>query len=399
MVKETIVNGLKLKTDLKDSGNLVTVNYLINVGSYNEDKSNLGITHLIEHLLFKGTINRNSEQIMSYIESLGGTLNAYTSFEKTSFYCTVPSEYWKEAIEFLNDLIFYNTIPEKEFKLEKDVVLNELRMYADDPENVCGENLYKLIFKNNINRQIVGGTVDVVKNITRQQVLDFIDSNYINENIDIIITGHIDSTYNDLYNYISDIVPELSNKSFSKIDEVDFNEDEIEINKIWPNNINQSQLCCGIIGPNKLNDDYIPFKIIINALGGNMSSILFKEVREKLGLVYSIGFEIQDFSEYCLAIGSTSSNKENIELIKNIINKEIKKLKINNEMLENNKRYLIGILLLKVETTNGYNSYLSSNKIDINDYIDKIKKVNIDDIERVIKKYFNKIYYSSLMSK
>ena len=140
------INNINIITQLNDISDLVTISYVVNVGSYDEDEKNLGITHLIEHLLFKGTNNMTANEINKYIEKLGGSMNAYTSYTKTKFYCTVPSKYWKEATIFLNDLIFQNTIPEDQFDLEKDVVLNELRMYDDDPDSNCQDNLMKIIF-------------------------------------------------------------------------------------------------------------------------------------------------------------------------------------------------------------------------------------------------------------
>jgi len=399
-MKAKCINNINVITDLNDYSNLVTVSYEVNVGAYDEDETNLGITHLIEHLLFKGTLNRTADEINKYIESLGGSLNAYTTYTYTKYYCTVPKKYYKEAIEFLNDLIFYNTIPEKEFELEKNVVLNELRMYEDDPKDKCFDNLMKIVFNNDISRQVVGGNVESVSKITREQVIDFIDSYYTNKNIKILITGSIDDTLNDLYDFINDITIELTDIIRLSKKHFKFNIKQLETIEI-KQDLFQSILCWCFIGPSMYNKDYLPFQVLINYLGGNMSSVFYTEVREKLGLVYTINMNILDeFEEYSIAKGYTSLQKENIDKVKTIIEKEINNLHMTNDMLDSNKKYLIGELLSSIETTEGMNEYIGRFNINYNELIEQINKVTILDIERVIRKYFrkNNIYYSSIIS-
>lgn len=396
------INNINVITDLNSNDKLISVSYVINVGSYNEDESNIGISHLVEHLLFKGTVSKNSKEINKYIEKLGGSMNAYTSYEETQYFCTVPSKYWKEAINFINDLIFYCTIPEEEFELEKNVVLNELRMYDDDPSSICKDNLFKLIFHNDKTKQLVGGTVETVKNITRENVIEYIRNNYINSNIDIIISGNINDNVDNLYKYIEEITPELQ-EFRSNINKEEFNFELKDKNIVdYKEDMYQSILNWGIIGPNKNDEDYIPFMILSNYLGGNASSKLYTEVRENLGLVYAIKVGIENFSNYSIMTGFTSLEKENIKKVQDIINYEFNNIKINQELLEDNINYLIGETLMELEKTIDRNLFLTDHKInDYEDYINKIKKVTLNDVERVIKRYFKNpvIYYSSVMSK
>jgi zinc protease len=399
MVSKKIVNGIQVKTELNKNDKLVSVCYKVNVGSHNETEDILGIAHLVEHLVFKGTDKHNSEEINQYIESLGGYVNAFTSFEETQFYCTLPSEFWKEAIDFINDLVFFNTIPEEEFELEKGVVLNELRMYSDDPVSVCQDNLFKIIFHEDITKQLVGGTVDTVSKITREDVINFIDENYINKNIDIIITGNIEGTEEDLYSYIEEVTPETDSDLRKKDKSYDFNMEDQEI-EVEKSDISQSILCWALIGPSYKSEDYIPFYLAVNALGGNASSVLYTNVREKLGLVYTINFRMEEFTEYTIANGHTSLQKENIEKVMDIIEKETKNLKIDEKTLESNKNFLIGDLLMGLEKTIDRNCFIAGFDCEYEEMIEKIKKVTIQDMERVITKYFNSdIYYSLVVAK
>ena len=273
-------------------------------------------------------------------------------------------------------------------------------MYDDDSDSNCQDNLMRIIFNNAINRQVVGGTVESVSKITRNQVINFINNYYVNNNIDIIVSGNINGSENDFYNFIESITFELSNNFKREKDYFTFNVKDLEVVK-YKNDIYQSILNWGLVGPSKDNKDYFPFLIITNLLGGNMSSILYEEVREKLGLVYTINMNVNDeFKDYSLALGSTSLQKKNINKVKNIINDNINNIHIDETLLENNKIYLIGSLLRSLQTTNGINDYLTNNKINKEEYINLINMVTIKDIERVIKKYFknSNIYYSSIIS-
>jgi predicted Zn-dependent peptidase len=153
-----------------------------------------------------------------------------------------------------------------------------------------------------------------------------------------------------------------------------------------------------LIGPAPKNEDYIPFYLAVNALGGNASSILYSNVREKLGLVYTISFRMEEFTEYTVANGHTSLQKENIEKVMDIIEKETKNLKIDEKTLESNKNFLIGDLLMGLEKTIDRNNYISEFDCESDEMIEKIKKVTVEDVERVITKYFNSDIYYSLVT-
>lgn len=378
-----------LKTDFYDS-NLTTIAFNFKVGSYNENKDNLGIAHLVEHLVFRGTEKRNSTEINEYIESIGGYLNAYTSQENTKFYCTVPTEYIEEGIELLADICFHNTIPVDEFELEKNIVINELRMYEDDPQSVCQENLFRLMFHNAINRQLVGGIPKTVSKITREQVLDYISKNFISDNLTVIITGGLKENF-DYNACLCRLIPAVTN-DISTIQEFKFDIDKTLI-KVNKEGIQQSQLMWGIIGPSRESEDSISFALIATYLGGNASSILYKEIREKLGYVYQISNWIEWFNEYSVLIGYASLNEQNIKKTMQFIYKAYKSL--DNMNLEACKNYVIGEIYRQTETTSGNNDNYTYYNDDIEERIEKIKNITMQDIKKTFDKYFNqKIVFS-----
>ena len=384
---------MNLKTDFYDS-NLTTIAFNFYTGSYNETKDTLGIAHLTEHLVFRGTKNRNSTEINEYIESLGGYLNAYTSQENTKFYCTVPKEYIKEAINLLYEICFENTIPENEFELEKDIVINELKMYEDDPQSVCQENLFRLMFHNAFNRQIVGGTPKTVSKITRDQVIEYIKHNFTANNLCIIITGGLKDNFN-YTQYISNLLPD----TFSDIKLQPFKFDiEDTLIKTNREGIQQSQLMWGIIGPKRDSKNSVPFAILNTYIGGNASSVLYKEIREKRGYVYNITTWIEWFNKYSILVGYASLNEVNIKKTMQVIYDTYKTL--DNINLEACKNYLIGEIYRQVETTSGNNDNYTYYDSTVEDRINKIKQTTIQDVQQVFNKYFNqKICYSIVAPK
>lgn len=381
---------MNIKVYATDS-NLVTIGFVVHSGSYNETKDTLGIAHLTEHLVFRGTEKFTNEQTNTYIESLGGYLNAYTTYEYTKFYCTVPCDKWQEAIDFLIQIVFYNTIPEETFDIEKDIVINELKMYQDDPQSIAYENLYKLMFTQ-YNKKMIGGTPETVAGITRQQVIDYINDYYISSNIDLIATGNIDP--NELQDYINNNIP-FENNIIKPVGKTVFNNQySITQNK---QDINQSVLVWGMILPPSKHKDYEIVNLINNYLGGNTSSILYNEIREKQGLCYTINTSIEKFNNYSILNGYTSLNKDNIDKVCKTIVKEFQNINITQEQLDNNKQYLIGQHLMSNETTSGLNEFITTYGIDY-DKVKLINNITLDDVNKVKQHFVNNIYFSTVIA-
>lgn len=369
---------------------LVTIGFIVHAGSYNETKDTLGIAHLTEHLVFRGTEQFSNEEMNTYIESLGGYLNAYTIYEYTKFYCTVPCDKWKEATNFLIQLVFHNTIPEETFEIEKDIVINELKMYQDDPKSVAFENLYKLMF-NNYNKQMVGGTPETVSQITRKQVIDYINKYYISSNIDVIATGNIEA--DELQEYLDNNI-DFNNRIIQPVTKALFN-NKFTITKT-KQDITQSILTWSLILPDFTNKDYIAIEILNNHLGGNTSSLLYNEIREKQGLCYSINTSIEHFKDYSILNGYTALNKSNINKVQDIIIDLFNDIQINDEQLENNKQYLIGQHLMANETTNGLNEMITIYGVNY-DKVKLLKKITMKDIEKAKSYFQDNIYWSTVI--
>jgi predicted Zn-dependent peptidase len=404
-----INNGLTIITDKDNSANTATIGYVIACGSHDEAEDEMGIAHFTEHMLFKGTTNRNAQEISKDIEAIGGILNAETSYEHTKYHCTVPSSEWEIACDVLSDMIWNNLIPKDEFNSEKQVILEELKMYYDKPRSRAMQLLSINMHFNYKNRQYIGGTIETVKKINREQMINFIDKFYVPSNMVVIATGDIehDKLVNFFKNYCLDIEikDELNDYKKSEFNPPKLNGDQLVEEK----NTMQSHLCWGLFGAQPNTQECVIGDVIVTLLGGNTCSRLYQIIREQKGLAYTITMDNEEFSDISIIKGYVGLNKENINDVKNIIKKEMFKLKdelVTDEELERAKSYIEGNLKIGLETPSAQNGFLTqaiiiNSDIDIDNYFNKIKSVTKEDIMDFARKYFNKdnITFSQVISK
>lgn len=395
-MKETVLeNGLTIVSEENKNSKVCTLAYVIKSGSYDEQEHEHGIAHLIEHMMFKGTIHRTYKQIAREIESIGGRSNAATSFEYTKYYCTVPSLEWKVGLDVLSDMLFNSTLLEEELEKEKKVVQEELKMYSDDPGSFVNDKLIEEMFKGFSNRQSIGGTTETVGKLIRDDLVDFIDRNYFPENMIFIATGNIN--HNEIVNFIKDYMEKLNinfnnyQKQFKKFERRPLDTKIINFER---NDIEQTHLAFGLFGPEYSSKDALPLQLLTIMLGGNSSSILFDIIREQKGLAYSISLDSEAFNDSGIIMGYAGLNKES-DIIDEIL-KQFKDVKenIDEEILESTKVYLIGMLYLKLEKTSGVNDFLTdqlihNDKDSIETVIALIKKITMNDIHKTIDAYFS----------
>jgi predicted Zn-dependent peptidase len=396
MIKETkLDNGLLIITDTDDHAKTTTISYTVKCGSYDEDDSNRGIAHFTEHMLFKGTAERTSQEISESIEGIGGILNACTSFDHTMYHCTVPTDFWEIGVEVISDLIWNNTIPEEEFEREKQVILEELKMYDDDASSKVWELLFVHLYRNNPNRQRVGGTLETVSKIQRQQMIDFIDKYYVPNNMIVVATGNIN--HDKLVEFIKSYCPELEPSE-------DIERQELVSEKLGQkdlietrSNIAQSQLCWGMFGPLVKEEDYVSGEIACSILGGNSSSRLYQLIREQKGWAYTVKMDIEGISDNGVISGYVGLDGNNIESVKKTVMEQLEKLKkesINEEELKRAKAYVKGTLMISLERTSVQNdfivsSFLNDSSLNVEEFYNRIDKVTAEDIKEFANKYFN----------
>lgn len=392
-------NGIRVVMEKIPYINSVSVGIIIDCGSKNENKNNNGISHFIEHMLFKGTRKRDAKKIAETIDSIGGVLNAFTGKETTIYYAKVLNNHIKIAIDILSDMITNSIFKEEDIEKEKSVILEELYMYLDSPEDLAVELLNKMMFERTSLEHSIIGTEESIKGINRAKILNYFTENYQPENMVISIAGNIDEReciklLKDYFGPFNNKSLEINKKNESKniykfTNKLDYiNKDTEQIN-----------LCIGMEGLPITSPKMEALMILNNIFGGSMSSRLFQKIREDLGLAYSIETfpsSYKDTGILTLFLGLHPS-----QILKSIkaIDDEIKNIKenlISREELEKSKEQLKGNYVLGMENT--FNrmyeigkSLLIFNRVFTQEEIlNKIDSVDMEDIKEVINIIFNR---------
>ncbi len=278
-------NGLRVVTEIIPTAKSISVGVWIETGSRNENKLNNGISHFIEHMMFKGTEKRTALELAENIENVGGQMNAFTGRESTCYYIKALDEHLELTLDILSDMLFNSVFSQEEIEKEKGVVLEEINMTEDSPEDVLSDLHSTAIWGEDSISLPILGTVETVKSFTRADLIEYISSYYIPENSVISICG----------NFQEDELKFLLEKYFSswKCSEykklTNYSSPLIQNNILYKDKpIEQVHFSLGL-GGYALGDDMVyTLNLISNILGGGASSILFQKIREELGLCYSI---------------------------------------------------------------------------------------------------------------
>ena len=386
-------NGLRIVFEKIDYVKSVSTGIWVGAGSINETTINNGISHMIEHMLFKGTKKRSAFDIAEEIDSMGGQINAFTTKECTGYYTKVASYFFDKSLEILSDMIFNSVFDEEELEKEKKVILEEILMYEDSPEDYVHELLTKISFEGNAISYPILGDIESVNGINRQTIDDYMDNYYTADNVVISIVG----------NTTLDEVKQLCNKYFSnfrktiKITETPKSFDYTSNKQGVHKNIEQLHFCISVKGFERNSPHYYSTNILNNVLGGSMSSRLFQNIREKSGLVYSI-YSFHSSYKMSGLFGIYSALKEeNVQEALQQIKSEIdsfRKGDISVSEFERAKSQIKGNYILSLENTSNRMTVLGRRELFYNetiqpeDIIPKIEKVVYGDVIDVSKMLF-----------
>ena len=278
----TLPNGLRVVGEPLSHLRSCSVGVWIKAGSMNERAEENGLSHFIEHMVFKGTENRTARQIAEQMDAVGGQLNAFTGKDCTCYYAKVIDEYLPLAVDMLSDLALHPLFTEDDLRKESDVILEEIAMVEDSPEDLVSEALAEAQFAGSLRRPVLG-TEELIKGYTVNDILGYWQRHYQPENIVIAIAGRYDwDAFLALIARHFDRFPQRSGAPV--IEEQFFANSRIFREK----DTEQVQLCIGYRGYALGQDELYALSMFSNALGGGMSSRLFQRIREELGLAYSI---------------------------------------------------------------------------------------------------------------
>ena len=392
---QTLENGLTIIGEEIPYLKSISLGIWVKAGSIIETKENSGVSHFIEHMLFKGTKNRSSKELAREIDNLGGILNAFTSKECTCFYVKLLDEHIDIGIEVLSDMILNSCFDKKDIEKEKSVILEELKMYEDSPDDLSYDLLLENIYKDHSLGMNILGDRNTLKNFKRENILDYYNKYYVPNNSVISICGNFN--FEEIVEKIKDKFKTWEAKEASiNTTEPKFNPCIIKKNK----DIKQVNLAINLKAIPMINDrEVYALSVVNNVFGGSISSRLFQKIREEKGLVYSI-YSSQTLYQECGELGIfASTSNESVEEVYKLILDEIDLIRneyISLQEIHESKEQLKGSYMLDRESTssrmmsNGKNLLMRNKVDDEQDIIDYINNVEYQDVVEIIEKVFNK---------
>ncbi len=395
---EKLKNGIPVLMDKIEGINSVTFGIFVKTGAKNELSGEEGVSHLLEHMMFKGTKTKSAKDISEIIDNEGGIINAYTGKENTVYYVQMLSNRLKEGIEVLTDMFLNSTFSEENLEKEKNVVIEEIRMYDDIPEEIVHDRNTALVI-NGVQGNVVLGSEKSIREMTREKLVKYFKEQYRPENIVISIAGNfsyedISEILNNGLGTIENISPEREYNGKMEIRSIE--------NKITKDT-NQIHLCFNTKGCSLTSDKRYEVAIISNTLAGNMSSRLFQKIREDRGLAYSVFSYTSSFEEgglFTVYAGTTKKDyKEVLEIIENEF-EDIKENGITEYELQKSKNQFLSAVTFGLENSKGRmnrmaNSYLLYKEIkNLDEILDQIEKITVEDIKKAAQEMFDKRYYS-----
>ena len=390
-------NGLKVITIKKDT-RLASINIGVNIGSLYEDEKELGMSHFVEHMLFKGTKNRSNEQLNRELEFLGGDYNAYTDYISTVYSITCLDEEFEKGIELLSDMVLNSSFDEKEMKKEKGVVLSEIKSDKDDIEDLSISRTHEYAFDKSALRNSIAGTEEHVKGFKRKQVYDFYKKYYTPDNCVIVTVSAF--SHEQMQKIITDLFGKWEGKSHKKA-KIIKEENKNIVKTTYKSQIEQGTVTYLYAFKEVCEKDKLPLKILSYKLAESSNSILFRELREERGLAYDV-YSQMDLDENVNTMNIfTSVREESIDEVIEVIDKAIldiknKDINFDEDMLCMMKKTHKTGVVSTLEDCSSLWSYVLVQSLagkDITEFINSMEELETltgEDIYRVCNKYLNK---------
>ncbi|MBQ8147802.1 MAG: insulinase family protein [Lachnospiraceae bacterium] len=384
-------NGIRTVIEKVPNVRSVALGIYVETGSAYENEKNNGIAHIIEHMMFKGTSHRTARDIAMATALLGDDMNAYTAKEMTCYYARVLDEHLPNIAEILGDMLTNSVFDEQDLEKEKGIILDEIDMYEDSPEDMVQEQLQKLVWQEHPLGYIISGSEENVKRITREEVVAFWREHYVAERMVISVAGNVEV----------EAVCELLERCFGMIPKgkpkILLPEPTYHPAKKWfHKETEQVHMCIGYPGISHMDKQSYTLSVLNNILGGSSSSRLFQKIREEAGLCYSLYsygssyHRTGTFQIYC------GMSEENLERVQEGVCGILTDLQQHGPTVEEVNQTLSQIrseLLLSMENThnrmnnNARHLIYMGRIVTVDETLEEIQKVTIEDMMQYLETY------------
>lgn len=391
--KTTLPNGLRLVTESHAQNRAVSLGIWVETGTRHETKSLMGATHFVEHLVFKGTKQRSAYEVAKSLEAVGGDLNAYTTREYTCFHATALREHAEIAVDVLCDLVSQAKFNQKDFERERQVILQELAMTVDTPEEYVFDLFFSEVFgKNQLGWPILG-TEDSLTSMKRSDLFKYYRSRYVPQNMIVSAAGAVDHNH-----MVQLIKKKLGSKKKApakgRIQKPQF----VPFKKWIPAQSEQCHVLVGIPMPSFKNSERFDAFIINALLGGGMTSKLYQSIRERRGLAYSVYSQLTTFMDTGLCIVYAATDLKSVKEVCARIFEEINRLRtqaLRKSDLHLFKQQVRGSILLGSDDIENRMTSLGVNEMVFGEYrsvervIGEIDRVSMESVQACIDKWLS----------
>ncbi|HYH03398.1 MAG TPA: pitrilysin family protein [Bacillota bacterium] len=389
---KTLANGLRIVCETIPHVHSVSMGIWVGTGSRYENFYYNGISHFVEHMLFKGTQRRTAKQIAEEIDAVGGQLNAFTTKEYTCYYAKLLSQHYQFGIDLLSDMVLNSVFDTREIDKEKSVVVEEINSYEDTPDELIHDLFVSNLLKNHPLGWNILGTEETISRIDRSVIQDFLRHHYTPDNTVFAVAGNIQ---------LDQIVPEIEAR-FAAMEGKTDNQTHV-LPRLEPGRFEKNKdteqvhICIGTRGFARKNPRKYPVFVLDSILGGSVSSRLFQRLREECGLVYVTGSSHSSYRDTGIFSIYAGTSMKNYELVSALIREEMNKLKdetVDQLELTRAKEQIKGNLLLGLESTSNRMSRLAKMElfqdplITPEDTVAKIDAVTSEAVLEVARELF-----------
>ena len=399
--KKTLHNGTRMIMEKIPSVQSVSVGIWVKTGSIDEKPENEGISHLIEHMFFKGTKERSAKKIAEDFDRIGAHSNAFTGKECTCYYVKTLESNIEKACEILTDMFMNSEFDPLEFEKEKTVIYEEIKMIEDSPEDDVHDILSEMVFRGTPLESPIIGTIESLSAIDRNRVLSYIENEYTADSIVVSVSG----SFNE------DAVCEIFEKNLSRLKGTKSKAEPSPIlyvpeRKVKVKEVEQSHICLGIKGVPQEDDLFYTMILLNSIVGGSMSSRLFQNIREEKGLAYSVYSNVQSYVNDGIFSIYAGVSHEKVKETLAAVAQELEILAKNgvteDELLIAKEQFKSSYVFSQENVSsrmfaNGKNLLLLSRYLSPREVIEKVDSVGMDKIERAFKMIVDMDQYSAIM--
>jgi predicted Zn-dependent peptidase len=391
--KSELDNGIRVLSEQHLDSRAVSIGIWVLTGTRDEADNEAGISHLLEHLVFKGTKTRSAYQIAKSLEALGGDLNAYTTREYTCYHALVLKDHWEKALDVLCDLISNMQISTNDFKLEKGVILQEIAMTDDTPEELIYDVLFEKAYAGHSLSAPILGTVKSVASMSQKKVTDYYKSRYTGRNIIVTAAGSLDHQI-----FLEAVKKKLAKKKKSKFSAVRERPRWKTARAVLEKSSEQTHMLIGLPTASFKDPQRFEAYIVNTLLGGGMTSKLYQSVREKRGLVYSIHSMLNTYVDSGSMLIYAGTDLKSVRQVSEIVSRELRKLKkagISAADVELFKTQVIGSILLGSDDIESRMTSIAVNEMVFGEYrsvdsvVQQIQKVTRASVNEFIHEKFD----------